>query len=164
MANANNGGLMVTASDRIFNLLTTNDELIGSLDWLTAEAWTRRPGEAEWSAAEIVGHVIELEPYWARQAAHLAEHPGAEVGRGLEDPVRLSGPDRGTALTAQEARTRLAESGEQAAEILRRLPDSAWSIKGSWRGTEMTIDELIERHLIHHVREHLEQITTALAG
>jgi hypothetical protein len=153
---------MVSASDRIFNLLTSNDELIGSLDWVTPEAWTRRPGDSEWSAAEIVGHVIELEPYWAGQAAFLAAHPGAEVGRGLDDPVRLSGPDQGTALSARDARTRLAQSGEQAAEILRKLPESAWSIRGSWRGTEMTVDQLIEQHLIVHVREHLEQVTAVL--
>ena len=155
---------MVTASDRIFNLLTSNDELIGSLDWVTADAWTRRPSESEWSAAEIVGHVIELEPYWAAQAAYLAEHPGAEVGRTLEDPIRLSGPERGLALSAQDARARLAQSGEQAAEMLRKLPDGVWSTKGIWRGGEITIDEMIEQHLIAHVRAHLEQVTAALAG
>jgi uncharacterized damage-inducible protein DinB len=153
---------MVAASDRIFNLLTANDELIGTLDWVTPEAWTKRPAESEWSAAEIVGHVIELEPYWAHQAEYLAQHPGAEIGRTLDDPVRLGGPERGSSLSAQEARTRLAQSGEEAAETLRRLPDTAWSTKGIWRGTEVTIDELLERHLIVHVREHLEQITAAL--
>jgi uncharacterized damage-inducible protein DinB len=155
---------MVTASDQIFSLLTSNDELIGSLDWVSEEAWSRRPAADDWSAAEIVGHVIELEPYWAQQAAYLAGHPGAEIGRTLEDPVRLSGPTSGAALSAREARTRLAESGQQAADILRKLPDGAWSITGVWRGGELTLSELIERHLISHVREHLEQITAALEG
>jgi hypothetical protein len=152
----------VTASDRIFNLLTCNDELIGSLDWVTDEAWTRRPAESEWSAAEIVGHVIELEPYWAAQAAYLAGNPGAEIGRTLEDPVRLSGPSSGAALSPKEARIRLAESGEQAAETLRRLPESAWAITGRWRDGQVTVSDLIERHLIQHVREHLDQVSAAL--
>src|ERR1700722_15167015 len=75
-----------TSSDRIFNLLTSNDELIGSLDWGSEEAWLRKPADGEWSAAEIVGHIIELEPYWAREAARLAADPGVEIGRGLDDP------------------------------------------------------------------------------
>jgi uncharacterized damage-inducible protein DinB len=152
------------AADQIFQLTTLNDEFIGSLDWVSDEAWTRRRGEGEWSIAEIVGHVIELEPYWAEQAARLAEHPGSEVGRQLDDPRRLSGPERGLALSAKDARGQLARSGEQAAELLRRIPDAAWTTTGTWRGNTITVAELVRRHLIEHVREHLEQASAALAG
>jgi hypothetical protein len=65
-------------------------------------------------------------------------------------------------LTAKDARTRLAEAGHAAAELLRKIPDTAWSTPGIWRGSQVTVDELIERHLISHVREHLEQVTAAL--
>ncbi len=152
------------AANQIFNLATLNDELIGSLDWVSDEAWTSKPAEGEWSAAEIVGHVIELEPYWAREAARLAEQPGSEIGRQIDDPKRLSGPESGLTLTAKDARIRIAQSGEQASEILRRIPDSAWSIAGTWRGQEMTVADLVTRHMIDHVREHLEQATAALAA
>lgn len=154
----------VTASDRIFNLVTSNDELIGSLDWVTDAAWTRRPADGEWSAAEIVGHVIELEPYWARQASILAENPGAEVGRTLDDPGRLAGPAAGPAVSPREAKMRLAQAGEQAAEMLRKIPDSAWSTRGRWRDRDLSLSELIEEHLTNHVRAHIDQLTAALGG
>jgi uncharacterized damage-inducible protein DinB len=153
-----------TSSDRIFNLLTSNDELIGSLDWVSDAAWLRKPADGEWSAAEIVGHIIELEPYWAREAARLAADPGAEIGRGLDDHARLSGAAAGGTRTAKEARMLLAQAGESAAETLRKIPDSAWSIRGTWRGTEMSVSELVERHLTDHVREHIGQAVAALDG
>jgi uncharacterized damage-inducible protein DinB len=152
------------AASHIFQLTTLNDELIGSLDWVTDEAWTRRPAEGEWSAAEIVGHVIELEPYWAQQALRLAENPGSEVGRQLDDPQRLSGPESGNTLSARDARARIARAGEQAVELLRRIPDSAWSTTGRWRGQDITLADLLQRHLIEHVRDHLDQASAALAG
>jgi uncharacterized damage-inducible protein DinB len=150
------------AAAQIFQLTTLNDEFIGSLDWVTNEAWTRRPGPGEWSAAEIVGHVIELEPYWASEALRLAENPGCEVGRQLDDARRLAGPESGMTLDAKDARTRIARSGEQAVELLRRIPDSAWSMTGKWRGQDVTLADLLQRHLIEHLRDHLEQATAAL--
>lgn len=152
------------AAARIFELTTLNDEFIGTLDWVTDEAWTRRPAPDEWSAAEIVGHVIELEPYWAGVAVQLAENPGAALGRPLDDPHRLSGPESGATLTAADARARIARSGEQAAELLRRIPNAAWSTKGKWRGEDMTLADLLRMHLIDHVREHLEQASAALGA
>src|SRR5581483_7620197 len=148
------------AADQIFQLTTLNDEFIGSLDWVTDDAWSRRPAESEWSAAEIVGHVIELEPYWAAEAAQLAAQPGREVGRQLDDPRRLAGPDSGRTISPRDARAGIARSGEQAAELLRRIPDAAWYTTGRWRGQEITVAELVRRHIIDHVREHLDQAST----
>jgi DinB superfamily len=151
------------AADLIFTMTTLNDELIGSLDWVSDSDWTRRASPDAWSAAEIIGHVIELEPYWARQAALLAEHPGSAVGRTIEDPVRLAGPANGLTLPSKEARTRIAQAGEEASEILRKIPDSAWTVSGTWRGEPITLGDLLQRHLVDHLHEHLEQVTLALS-
>jgi DinB family protein len=151
------------AADLIFTLTTLNDELIGSLDWVPEEAWSKRSGPDAWSAAEIIGHVIELEPYWARQAALLAERPGSAVGRGLEDPERLAGPAQGISTPPKEARTRIAQAGEETAEILRKIPDSAFAVTGTWRDAPISLAELLQRHLVDHVRDHLEQVTEALS-
>lgn len=152
------------AANNIFMMTTLNDELIGSLDWVSDKDWTRKPADGEWSAAEIVGHVIELELYWAREVSRLAQQPGSPVGRDLDAPSRLAGPDSGLTLSAKEARTRIAQSGEQAAELLRRIPDSAWSTGGKWRGEDTTIAQVVQRNIIDHLREHLDQVTTALAS
>jgi uncharacterized damage-inducible protein DinB len=153
----------VLAAEQIFNMTTLNDELIGSLDWVTDEVWIRKPAEGEWSAAEIVGHVIELEPHWARQAAAIVASPGIEIARELDDPGRLAGPDGGTAISAKDAKTQLAQAGEEAAEILRRIPDSAWSATGTSRGQTVTVGELVQDHIVNHVRQHLDQVTSALS-
>jgi uncharacterized damage-inducible protein DinB len=153
----------VLAAEQIFNMTTLNDELIGSLDWVSDDAWLRTPAEGEWSAAEIVGHVIELEPHWARQAAAIVAAPGIEVARELDDPGRLAGPDAGPAFGPKEAKTKIAQAGEEAAEILRRIPDSAWTVTGTSRGQTVTVGELVQDHIVNHVRQHLDQVTSALS-
>ncbi|HTE84981.1 MAG TPA: DinB family protein [Dehalococcoidia bacterium] len=153
----------VLAAEQIFNMTTLNDELIGSLDWVSEDAWTRRPSDGEWSVAEIVGHVIELEPHWARQAAEIVARPGTEVARELDDPGRLAGPNSGPGVNPKEARTRLAHAGEEAAQILRRIPDSAWTTTGKSGGKDVTVGDLVHAHIVEHVRQHLEQVTSVLA-
>jgi uncharacterized damage-inducible protein DinB len=152
----------VLAAEQIFNMTTLNDELIGSLDWVSEEAWTRKPAEGEWSVAEIVGHVIELEPHWAAMAAELVARPGTEIARELDDPGRLAGPTSGPGFNPKEARTRIAQAGEAAAEILRRVPDSAWAVAGTSHGEKVTVGELVQAHIVDHVRQHLDQVTSAL--
>ncbi len=93
----------------------------------------------------------------------MVSRPGIETARELDDPGRLSGPSSGPTLNPKEARTRLAQAGEQAAEILRRIPDAAWTVRGTSRGEDVTVGELIEAHIVDHVRQHLEQVTSVLA-
>ena len=153
----------VLAAEQIFNMTTLNDELIGSLEWVSEEAWTRRPADGEWSVAEIVGHVIELEPHWAAMAAEIVARPGTEIARELDDAGRLAGPTAGPNINPKEARTRIAQAGESAAEILRRIPDSAWSAAGTSHGESVTVGDLVQAHIVEHVRQHLEQVTSVLA-
>jgi hypothetical protein len=89
--------------------------------------------------------------------------PGTEIARELDDPGRLAGPDAGTAISPKEAKTKLAQAGEEAAEILRRIPDSAWMVTGTSRGQSVTVGELVHDHIVNHVRQHLDQVTSALS-
>src|SRR5262245_38556627 len=54
------------------------------------------PGENEWSAMQILGHIAEMIPYWLHdcQVIIAAAEPPA-FGRTLESPERLAGPEQG---------------------------------------------------------------------
>lgn len=152
-----------SASTRADRLLQINDQLLDRLRGVSHEARTRRPVGDEWSVAEIVGHVIEMEPYWAESALRLAAQPGLEIGRQAEDPRRLSGPSSGGGLTPEQAIERLAAAGREAAAMLRRISDDAWSIAGRrLSGEPISVADIVQTSLVDHAAGHSEQVIAML--
>jgi uncharacterized damage-inducible protein DinB len=143
-------------------LLAANDEVQRALENIAPEGWGRStPGE--WSAAEIVGHMIEMEPYWARVAATVARQPGSEAGRATDDSRRLGGPQTGSGLTPQEAAESLTAASNEAADILREIPAQDAAKSGRRRdGSMMTVQQIVQQLLVGHAREHAQQLTAAL--
>jgi DinB superfamily len=146
------------AAEQIVNMTTLNDELSGILDSVAEEVWVREPAADEWSAAEFVGHMIEIERHWAWQAARLVASPGVEVARESDDPWRLAGPEAGTVISPKAAKAKLAQAGDEAAEIIRSIPDLAWVITGTQRGRTVTVGHLVQHNLVGHVRQHLDEV------
>ncbi|HVC30205.1 MAG TPA: DinB family protein [Steroidobacteraceae bacterium] len=145
-------------------LLAANDDVQRALANIAPEGWGHSaPGE--WSAAEIVGHMIEMEPYWARVAATVAQRPGSEAGRATDDARRLGGPETGSGLTPQQAADSLTAAGNQAADIVREIPPQDAEKSGRRRdGTPMTVQQIIQQLLVGHAREHTRQLLAALGA
>ena len=143
-------------------LLAANDDVQRALENIAPERW-RHAAAGEWSVAEIVGHMIEMEPHWAEMAAAVAERPGTEVGRALDDAGRLGGPRSGAGITAREAAERLTAAGNEAADIVRAIapPDAKKSGPRGALGT-ITVQQIVQQVLVAHAREHVQQILTAL--
>lgn len=144
-------------------LLAINDDLLRRIEHSSAQDWQQSPAPAEWSAAQILGHMVEMEPFWARAAAAVAARPGTRIGRATESEARLAGPRSGADLTPQEAVNRLMAAGEEASEILREIPASAGAVAGlRLDGTPITVAEIVERLLLNHAQDHTAQIVQAL--
>lgn len=145
-------------------LLATNKELTQRLQSMSMEAWNERFDAEEWSAAEVVGHMAELEVHWARMAAALANQPGLDVGRPLDDPERLAGPESTASGTPAEGIERLIAAGQEAAAILRSIPSERWSVSGERDGEPRTVAEIVRRSVLDHARLHVDQCLAALEG
>lgn len=144
-------------------LLATNDDVIRALENAGIEALRRKRAPDEWSAGEIVGHMIELEPYWARAAASLAGQPGATIGRSSDSPIRLAGPASGDGLTPSDAVNRLTAAGNEAADILRGLSAMSAPIVGQQQdGSSVTVATIVDEFLLAHAREHADAVLAAL--
>lgn len=144
-------------------LLAANDDVQRALENLSPGGWGKGAAQDEWSAAEIVGHMIELEPYWAKVAAAVAQRPGSVAGRPTDDPDRLGGPQTGTRLMPREAAERLTAAGNEAADMLRQIPAGDADKTGRRQdGSTMTVRQIVQQLLVGHAREHAAQLLAAL--
>ncbi len=97
------------------------------------------PGENEWSALQIVGHMVEMIPYWMNHCRTLIAATGEppRFGRTLDAPERLAGVERG-ALGDPDGLLRVLNDEVQAAATTIRQQTSSSSLlllmpKSIWR-------------------------------
>ena len=129
-----------------------------------AERLRTAAGEAEWSAMEILGHLVEVIPYWLSQCRvviNAAEPP--VFGRPLDAPDRLAGPTQGITATTEELLKQWQANVKTAAQTIRQMSAAEWNMKGKHvvRG-EMTIAEMVDFFIVAHSEGHLQQIKDVL--
>ena len=126
----------------------------------------REPAGNEWSVAQVLGHMAELIPYWLGHCrALIASTSGPPAfGRGYLSPERLAGIARGSDEDPEELLGRLHEEVSAAARAIREMSPEERSRKGvHLKLGELTVADAVERCIVAHAEEHLEQIRTALS-
>jgi uncharacterized damage-inducible protein DinB len=122
------------------------------------------PGENEWSAMQVLGHTVEMIPYWLSHCRTLiaaAEPP--RFGRLLDAPERLAGVEQAASGTPDEFLRRLDDEVQTAAAAIRRMSAAERGKKGlHLRRGEMTVADVIEVFVVSHAEEHLAQVQAAL--
>lgn len=121
------------------------------------------PAAGEWTAMENLAHLVEIQPYWAREVRKVIAQPGQPFGRTMEDPDRIAAVERGSGERLEEVVPRLRASMEEAVATLRSLDDQDWTKTGihSRRG-EMDLAAIVEFFLVGHVEEHVDQAIQAI--
>jgi uncharacterized damage-inducible protein DinB len=138
------------------------DDLAARLTALPEETFTHRPSAEEWTAAEVVGHMTEMMPYWASAATAVAAEPGRPFGRALDDPDRVGAVRAANDLSRAEALARLRHAAHEAANAIRPLDGVGWEARGMHhaRGA-MTAGQVLEELLVGHAAAHVRQALTA---
>lgn len=133
---------------------------IASLD---ETAFRRRPGDEQWSAAELTGHVSEFPLTFAAEAARLAANPGATIGRALDDEGRLGALRRLDGRGPLEAASLVRDTVGSAVETLRGIPSEAWDVEGVRlaNGEPITVRGIVTMIIAAHLDEHLSQARAA---
>jgi uncharacterized damage-inducible protein DinB len=129
-----------------------------------AERLRTVPGESEWSALEVLGHIIEMIPYWLDHCHRLmAAAEPLRFGRTLDSPERLAGVERATTRDPGALLRSLNDEVEVATTAIRHLSAGEQSKTGiHLRQGEMMVAEVIERFIVAHAEDHLAQIRAAL--
>lgn len=120
--------------------------------------------EAEWSALEVFGHLIEMVPYWLDQCRVLSTTTEPSMfGRGLDAPERLAGPELGVTTDIEALLELWHANVKTAAQTIREMTTVERSKKGQHvRRGEMTVSDIVELFVVTHAEEHLTQIRTTL--
>lgn len=151
----------------------TTDELIDALrktpvvlTYLLAgvdgDRATRRPAAGEWSAVEIVGHLVDAEERAVARIALIVENDGPELAgydadalvreRAYQQQPLQSVLDRFLALRAERI------------HALAALAPDQWRRTGDFMGRGSTPLTAITVHMIWHDANHLAQIAETLGG
>ena len=123
--------------------------------------------EHEWSAMQIMGHMLEMIPYWLDSCRVLIAATAAapRFGRSLDAPERLAGVERGATGDPDQILRQLREEVYAAMRVIRGMSPADRNKKGVHitRG-EMTVAEIIEDLVTAHAEAHLAQVRAALGA
>jgi histidinol-phosphate aminotransferase len=122
------------------------------------------PGGTEtWDAGQVWAHLAELTGYWPRQLAHLvdAEERPALIGRALDDASRID-PIAAAADGRADLGGLVSAVGrhlDAARSLVAGLSSADWDARGvTPTGLHHTASSVVERPLLAHVAEHLDQL------
>jgi predicted enzyme related to lactoylglutathione lyase/uncharacterized damage-inducible protein DinB len=121
-------------------------------------------GEDEWSVMQVMGHLVEMIPYWLGHCQVLIAAGEVLVfGRGPDAPERLAGVEQGGAGEPERLLKLLEEEVQTAARTIREMSSAERHQKGiNMRQGEMTVADIVERLIVAHAEDHLAQIKTTL--
>jgi hypothetical protein len=123
------------------------------------------PREGDWSALQILGHVVEMIPYWLHHSRTLIEAPGKPptFGRASDAPERLAGVERGASGQPDALLHQLDQEVQIAARTIRAMSPAERAKKGIHvRRGEMTVADVVEQLIVVHAEEHVAQARAAL--
>lgn len=132
-----------------------------------AERLRVAPSEADWSAMQVLGHVVEMMPYWIRQCEIViaAQDAPPPFGRTLEDGERLAGVERGAMGDADELLRVMNVEVVDTAYAIRNMSDQERAKVGvHHRRGEMTVEQIIETFIVAHAEDHLAQVRAVLGN
>jgi len=121
--------------------------------------------ENEWSAMHILGHMIEMIPYWLTNCRVLIAATAAppQFGRTLEAPERLEGVERGATGNPDQIMQQLREEVHAAMRVIRGMSPAERDKQGVHiRRGEMTVVDIIEEFIVAHTEGHLAQVRATL--
>ncbi|MBI4307405.1 MAG: DinB family protein [Chloroflexi bacterium] len=129
--------------------------------------FTHAPSPEEWSAAQIAGHAIEVQTFWATQAERIVQRDNPLIGRVTEadKQARRRSFGEGAPQTIPETVNRFAAASVEALRRLRALSDADLQRQGHHPdGRVVTAQQIIEHTIVSHLEEHARQMEKTAAS
>lgn len=117
--------------------------------------------EGDWSPSQVMGHVIEMGPFWASRISEVAEK-GIELRTDRnpsEAAARLVAVDKYSKASLAVIRRDLIHSKQKCVERIATLKDSDLEVQRRSGNGETTLRAFLESHIVLHLQEHAEQIS-----
>lgn len=133
--------------------------------WPLSAAYGSEP-ESDWGPKEVLAHTAEMLGYWPVQIDHILAGGPEPVpfGRVSTDPERIERIGRDRELPTAELFARVATEAGRLAPRIRSLSATDAARRGLHpRLGEMTVGRIVDRFLVGHLEDHVEQLRTILA-
>jgi DinB superfamily len=147
--------------DRAERLLAAAGRIRASAQVMADDALTDPdPDSGErWDRGQVLAHVAEMLPYWARQAELVASGDQAAFGRVKSDRERIAAIERDRRERPERLLDRLDEGVGVVLALLDRLDDQALARTGRHQTLgEMPVAAILDRFLVDHLEEHADQL------
>ncbi|MGZ8437409.1 MAG: DinB family protein [Candidatus Limnocylindrales bacterium] len=134
--------------------------------WPLAARFDHDP-EAAWGPMELLAHVAEMLPYWLGEVERILSGPPEPVpfGRVGTDPIRIGLIGRDRALPTAELYVRIDSWLERWSHRLASLTPAQRAKLGLHpRLGQMTVEAIVERMIVHHLDEHVDQLESILGN
>ena len=133
--------------------------------WPLAEVYGTED-EARWGPPEVLAHVEEMLPFWLGETERILDGSGdapVPFGRSAADPVRIGIIGRDRTVPLRELFARVRSDGARVSARMRTLgPAEAERTGLHPRLGVMTIAALLDRFVVTHVEEHVNQLREQL--
>jgi hypothetical protein len=133
--------------------------------WPLSPAYGTEP-ESDWGPKELLAHTAEMLGFWPAEIDKILRGgPGpVPFGRVSTDPVRIERIGRDRQLPTAELFERIAAEASRLGMRTRALSVADADRLGLHpRLGEMTVGRIVERFLVGHLEEHVEQLRGILA-
>jgi hypothetical protein len=123
--------------------------------------------EARWGPPEVLAHVAEMLPFWTGEMQRVLAGRGEPVpfGRVAANELRIAVVERDRTLPSRELFDRIAAGADRLAARLGELPAGDAERRGVHETLgEMTVVTLVDRFVVGHLEEHVEQLKGALSA
>lgn len=121
-----------------------------------------------WEAGQVWAHMAEFVPYWQQQAEVVigaASPDPVPFGRVKTDPGRIAAIERERRTAPLDMMARVRATAEGVRVFASELEPDEWQARGlhQTRG-EMTVEQILQRFIVHHLEEHADQLEKLAAG
>ncbi|ENB9402068.1 TPA: DinB family protein [Bacillus paranthracis] len=122
-----------------------------------------KPSEDEWSIMQIITHVAEAIPYWAKEISNIKVNHENLWGRGLTDEVRLQAvsEENINGKSVEEVIEQLSTIPITIENVLNTLTDEELQIQAPSRNprfSNKSIDFIVNHLIVEHTEKHYNQI------
>lgn len=159
---------MSVLSEKIVSFKNSIDNIIQVLEKTDESVLYIKPSEKEWSAMQIVSHVIEAVDFWVGELEALLIVPGGKWGRNHEQARRLAAVDE--SVVSQLKRDKVIEDLKNLVPKVENallkvkeedLEKTAPSYNPNFEGKPLSF--LVNHLIVDHVEGHYGQIQRHLA-
>jgi uncharacterized damage-inducible protein DinB len=158
---------VTTTDDRVSRIETAVQQLVDTAEALPPQVLYAEPEPNEWPVMSILAHVVELMPYWARQALEVSgrAQDSQPFGRTHDDPDRIGAVQQHGRDSLDSMLPQVRAACTDAVDLLRQIPDDRWTrtARHANRG-DMSVEQIVDQFLVTHVEEHLSQARAAIAA